>query len=465
VIVIKPLTITDTMLVSSNVAETDYAEFLMDTTYGDGDTRIVTTGVEVLTLDVAPATAWVAGRLITGQTSAVTSRVVAQLTALTYQIRERTGVYTLGEVIGVTGTGAELADQGPTYPRITEILRLDVAPATDWAAADVLTGQTSTFTCIVVAKLTKYTYSVHSRTGAFTLGEVIGVTGTAAKLADQGATYPTFIPSSDGVHKIYESLVAGNKSNYPPTDVLAAVPKWLEVSSTNRWKMFDLTYESQTSNADIITVTLTPGEICDSVVLLNLEASRITIVVTDPTDGEVYNQTIFLEASETVVWGTDEQWGTDEVWQGGSYIEIIEKVGLKLDLPPYTNASITITILSADATAKCGTLIIGRKKTLGITEWSPSVGIIDYSIKEADTFGNFSVVARAYSKRASCVFAVNTVSHVEVLRLLTLYRTTPLIWILSDDYNTTIVYGFYKEFTISLGHTLSECDINIEGMT
>lgn len=464
-IAIKPLTITNAMLTSSNVTEDDYAEFLMDTTYADEDTRIVTEGVEVLTLDVAPATAWVANRLITGQTSAVTSRVVAQLTTLTYQIRERTGVYTLGEVIGVTGTGVELADQGPTYPQITEILKLNVKPATDWVAADVLTGQTSTKTCIVVAKLTNYTYSIKSRTGAFTLDETIGVTGVAAKLANQGAAFPVVIPSGSGIHKIYESLVAGNKSNYPPTDVLAAVPKWLEISSTNRWKMFDFIFASQTSNTDVITVVLTPGEIVNSIILLNLDASRITVVVNDPIDGEVYNQTILMEATEVVVWGTDEQWGTGEAWQGGSYTEIIEKVGVKTDLPPYPNATITVTIVGATATAKCGTLIIGRFKTLGITSWSPSIGIIDYSTKEADTFGDYLIVPRAYSKRVSCVFVMITTAHVEVLRYLTAYRSQPLVWILDDVYNATIAYGFYKEFTINLGHILSDCSVTIEGLT
>jgi hypothetical protein len=266
-------------------------------------------------------------------------------------------------------------------------------------------------------------------------------------------------------HKIYEAIVNVTGGNSPEIDVLVAVPKWLEVSSTNRWKMFDLVFESQTSKADFITVVLTPGEIVDSIVLLNMDASRITIVVNDPVDGEVYNQNILLEATEVVVWGTDEQWGTGEAWQGGAYTEIIEKVGVKTDLPPYPNATITVTIVGATATAKCGTLIIGRYKTLGTTTWAPSIGIIDYSTKEADIYGDYSIVPRAYSKRISSVFVMDTTAHVEVLRFLTEYRASPLVWILSDNYNTTIAYGFYKEFTINLGHILADCNITLEGLT
>lgn len=71
-----------------------------------------------------------------------------------------------------------------------ELLTLDVAPGgTGWAVGDTLTGATSTKTCVVVAVITTKTYIVKSRSGAFTLGEIIS-NGTNA--ADQGAAYPTF---------------------------------------------------------------------------------------------------------------------------------------------------------------------------------------------------------------------------------------------------------------------------------
>jgi hypothetical protein len=70
-----------------------------------------------------------------------------------------------------------------------ELLTLDTAPATAWAADDTLTGATSGKTCIVVEKLTDYTYVVEKRNGTFTLGEVIS-NGTYT--ADQSSTYPIF---------------------------------------------------------------------------------------------------------------------------------------------------------------------------------------------------------------------------------------------------------------------------------
>lgn len=78
-----------------------------------------------------------------------------------------------------------------------ESMTLDVAPATDWATGDIITGQTSGATCVIVSKTSALVYRMKQKVGTFTLGEVIGVTGTPAKLADQGAAKPTFSGDSD----------------------------------------------------------------------------------------------------------------------------------------------------------------------------------------------------------------------------------------------------------------------------
>jgi uncharacterized phiE125 gp8 family phage protein len=154
---------------------------------------------EILTLDVAPATAWVPGDTITGQTSGHTCKAVAKLTALTYEIKERTDAFHLDESIGVTGTAAKIANQGAAYPTVAgaykvlpyELLTLDVVPGgAGWAAGDVITGNTSAQTCIIVEVLTTKTYTVDKRSGTFTLGETL-TNGTAT--AAQGALFPTFL--------------------------------------------------------------------------------------------------------------------------------------------------------------------------------------------------------------------------------------------------------------------------------
>jgi len=69
---------------------------------------------ELMTLDVAPGGAgWAVGDTITGGTSGQTCIVVQVLTTTTYYVRNRSGAFTLGEVLS---NGATPADQGAAHP-------------------------------------------------------------------------------------------------------------------------------------------------------------------------------------------------------------------------------------------------------------------------------------------------------------------------------------------------------------
>lgn len=385
--IIRPLTVTDAMLTASNVAENDYSEFAMATTYGEGDRCIVATGLETL--------------------------------------------------------------------------ELDVAPVEDWAAGDIITGQSSSKTAVVVAKLTSLTYSIRERSGTFTLGEVIGVTGVADKLADQGAAHPTITAATDKVHKIYESLSAGNQGNYPPLDILEAVPKWAEVGPTNRWKAFDTSVGSLTENANSITYTIVPGVIFDSIAFLNLTAQTLRITLTDPTDGVVYDETINL--LDMIPTGTIPEMD----WYAYFFSNIMQTTEVaRPGISLYLNTTVDITITYTGGTAKVGGIILGTQMTLGNTAYSPSVGIRDYSTKGTDDFGNPQIVERAYANKGSFDIIIPTASISYVKNVLASYRATLLLWIGADDYDSTIIFGFFKEFNIVITHgAYAECSIEVEGIS
>jgi uncharacterized phiE125 gp8 family phage protein len=72
---------------------------------------------ELMTLDVAPGGAgWAAGDTITGQTSTRTCKIVEVLSATTYTVKDRTGTFTLGEILS---NGVATADQGAAFPTFT----------------------------------------------------------------------------------------------------------------------------------------------------------------------------------------------------------------------------------------------------------------------------------------------------------------------------------------------------------
>lgn len=283
-----------------------------------------------------------------------------------------------------------------------------------------------------------------------------------------GTTYDAgdYVQITTSVHKIYLSMKNANLNHYPPDNTSGDDPWWVEVGYTNRWKMFDYVIQSQTQNSSTITVVLTPGVSIDSIAFLNIDASSIDISMTDPVEGLVYHDVVLLEAPETVLWELGTVWSSGEAWQGGSYEDLIEKVAMRSDLPNYPNAVLTIIISSSGENAKCGVLLIGNMTTLGSTKYNPNIGITDYSIKEADSYGNYVVLERAFSKRVECEFFMDTSDHVRVYRFLVHYRASALLWILNETYNTTILYGFYKDFSIVIQDlTMSICNISIEGLS
>lgn len=386
--IIRPITITDAILTSSNVAENDYAAYNAGTTYVGGDRCIVTT----------------------------------------------TNVHKIYESLPSAGY---------------EVMTLDVAPATPWLPDWTITGQTSLKTCVIVQYLTSLTYLVKNRTGAFTLGEIVGVTGTAVLLADQGAANPTFANAPNVAHD-------------PPTDLLRATPLWWkEISATNRWKAFDNKVGSQTSQATSITYKITPGEVVDSIAFINLDAAEVTILSTDPVEGVVYNETVNLLT--TVITGTT----TTMDWYTYFFSSIVKITDIvKLDIPPYLNTVIDITISYPLEDAKVGAIVMGLQTNLGETRVNPAIGIHDYSVKTVDDAGVYSVTEGAFSKKLSCDVVVPNASIDEIQRLLSFYRANILVWIVSEDYSALIVYGYYKDFNIVLPYPRwSLCSIEIEGLT
>lgn len=136
------------------------------------------------------------------------------------------------------------------------------------------------------------------------------------------------------------------------------------------------------------------------------------------------------------------------------------------DIPPYLNAVVDITITYTGETAKVGGVVLGLQSTLGYTRWNPTYRIHDYSIKQADEYGVYSISERAFSKRISCDIEIDYASIPDVTNLLAAYRSTLLVWVGIDDFSPMIVYGICKDFSVVIPHLVyAECNIEIEGLT
>jgi len=136
------------------------------------------------------------------------------------------------------------------------------------------------------------------------------------------------------------------------------------------------------------------------------------------------------------------------------------------NVPPYADPKILVQVISKGSTAAIGSLVLGQLRDIGATELGPRLGIQDYSRKEADDFGNYTVVERAFSKRGNFTVIVPSTSVDALARLFSQYRATPVVWIGSDTYSSTFMFGFYRSFELEIAYpTEAICTLEIEGLT
>ena len=251
----------------------------------------------------------------------------------------------------------------------------------------------------------------------------------------------------------YEALVAHTGAN-PETDA-SDPPKWLDLGATNRWRMFDDKVGSLTEQAGSIAVELQPGAVINSVALFNLLGRSATVTLTDPVDGIVYQRTVSLVDAGVSDWY---EWFFAPIGRQTDFV--------LLDLPAYGTATLSVTIDNASDTAAVGHLVMGRQAELGVAVYGSGVGITDYSRKETDDFGNSVVVERSFSKRAEFDVVVETPQIGRVQRLLASLRAQPVVWIGAEGYESTFLFGYYRDFQISIsGPSVSDASITVEGLT
>jgi len=111
---------------------------------------------ELLTLDVAPSTIWAVGDTIRGATSLKTCIIVDVLTSTTYNIKDRSGAFTLGEVLS---NGTYTADQGLLYPTVSSNSYI-YTPSSLAMIFDVRQTSTSPYVKLSFLEMSKFHESV-----------------------------------------------------------------------------------------------------------------------------------------------------------------------------------------------------------------------------------------------------------------------------------------------------------------
>ena len=269
-----------------------------------------------------------------------------------------------------------------------------------------------------------------------------------------GTTYAdgdNVIVTTPNVHRIYESLISSNTGNDPVTDSGAI---WKDVSSTNRWKLFNGIVQEQTEQAGGMEYVLQSPNVINSMAFINVYAESITVEMEDAIEGVVYDETFDLVSTSGI-----------QDWYAYFFEPVIRDTQLAiLDLPPYANADITVTFTDT-GTTKCGALVLGQFADLGLSQHGATFSIIDYSVKTTDAQGRITITPGPFANRMDVDIVLDTAVYGSVLRTLTDLRTTPCVWVAETDNRSSIIYGYYREFDIMISNpTTSLCSLEIEGL-
>lgn len=263
---------------------------------------------------------------------------------------------------------------------------------------------------------------------------------------------------STSTHTIYRCIAASTGDD-PDIEIAAfadpliedpATAHWQIISATNIWKLFDEKPSDVCSNATSIYAKITPAAIVGGIGLFGVAGTEVTIKMTDPTEGVVYDETIDMQ-DETVVidWYT---WAFEPITQLPEYVAV--------DLPPYASAFIEITITNTGGTAECGQIAMGPVFTMGNmlvdgSGWS----ILDFSSVDTDIYGNLSAVSRNATRLSDFSVQFETGISLSVdNKLRSLRGGAAAVWVGSTDNKKAAQnYGilrdarpFYQEGDITL---------------
>lgn len=375
------------------------------------------------------------------------------------------------DIVGLTLVSPTLTSSNVTSP---ETGTVSYSSATAYALNDKVTNNTdSLVVTITVASPAVITWTAHE----LVVGDKVSFTTTSALPTGLTASYLYYVQeiltantftvsltnggpavntraAGAGVHtgfvfdyRVYKSLQAANTNHQPR--LASSSAWWQAIASTNRWKMFDGSVTSQTKFSSI-DITIAVDKAVDTIALLNVSGVYCSVVCTDTVNGVVYNVLHDLQVS------------------GASPAEYATEI-LIAGITGFNAGTITIIVTKGafpPSLCAIGACLIGKAVDAGGTEYGATVGIQDFSIVEANDFGDYDITVRAFSKRASFQVMVPAADVPRIYRILSELRAQKCLYVGSDIYTSTAIYGYPDDWSIIIQYpTYSILNIDIKGLT
>ena len=259
---------------------------------------------------------------------------------------------------------------------------------------------------------------------------------------------------------------------------------WLFLGKTNPHKMFDEKYKSRTikesgnlvvtksrtvkvSGNLVVTKSRTVKEsgnlvvtikmkedggfskASDGIALLNVSASKIRIV------GVREGETIYDEEFDMGVLDLFSpckiincNFGQIVYKKNLILTPLKDKDGLIISGCKITEYTITFEPIDDETPAACGVCILGKMQYFGKTLMNPKKSLVNYDVKDTNEYGDTAVVERGFSNNYNFSFVGKNDIMQVADETLTELRSTPLIYVVTDDQILASVFSGYGMVSI-----------------
>ena len=253
---------------------------------------------------------------------------------------------------------------------------------------------------------------------------------------------------------VYESASADNLGNDPETSV-----EWFRVRTSNEYAFLDLDRGGRSSappGTGRVAVRL--PSFCDSATLVDFSATLVA-VATSRTIYDITDKAFAVYRSSFFDYGAE--------LPTSLFLGELTDNAITASHVQFSADIVSLELRSPDA-AELGELVVGNAFDAGDTQRGLSTGILDFSRKEVDEFGNYQIVRRRFSKRLDMTVWVDRANYNAVLRRLFALRATPTVFVGTDLIEFAeggIAFGYYRDFSIVISYpTYNVLSLQVESL-
>ncbi len=266
---------------------------------------------------------------------------------------------------------------------------------------------------------------------------------------------------STSTHRVYRATT--NTVDTPEAGSKKTPPTWTDVGPTNKYAFRDIYIHNRTisqnngtTDGDKVVFNVTFENSVDSISFFGLQnADQLVIYYYDESGPpSMETKVISLIDYEATIKTGEQTLLESFVVIGDNFNE--DAASARIELRPDD---------SGNAVA-VGRMIIGKAVELGVTQYGAKLSIEDFSRRERDEFGNFTIVPRNTAKNIDFDVKMPKEDVNFVFTYLSKLTTIPCVFLGDDDDAAVQVYGYYSDYTHNIDYpSITSATISVEGLT